>query len=42
MRIGEFGSEVLVVDGIHRGIAYLSCIAAGISPQRLPALHVDC
>ena len=42
MRIGEFGSEVLVVDGIHRGIAYLSCIDAGISPQRLPALRVDC
>jgi hypothetical protein len=42
MRIGEFGGDVLVIDGIHRGIAYLSCIAAGIGPERLPALHVDC
>lgn len=41
MRIGEFGEDVLVVDGIHRGIAYLSCIEAGVSPARLPALHVD-
>jgi hypothetical protein len=41
MRIGEFGDEVLVIDGIHRGIAYLSCIEAGIGPARLPALHVD-
>jgi hypothetical protein len=42
MRIGEFGDDVLVIDGIHRGIAYLSCIEAGISPARLPALHVEC
>jgi hypothetical protein len=42
MRIGVFDGTTLVVDGIHRGIAYLSCIEAGISPERLPALHVDC
>jgi hypothetical protein len=42
MRIGVFGGTLLVVDGIHRGIAYLACIEEGISPDRLPALHVDC
>jgi hypothetical protein len=42
MRVGVFDGATLVVDGIHRGIAYLSCIEAGISPERLPALHVDC
>jgi hypothetical protein len=42
MRIGGFDGTLLVVDGIHRGIAYLACIEKGISPDRLPALHVDC
>ena len=42
MRIGEFDDTVLVIDGIHRGIAYLGCIDAGISPERLPALHLSC
>jgi hypothetical protein len=42
MRIGEFDGKRLVVDGIHRGIAYLACIEQGISPDRLPALCVDC
>jgi hypothetical protein len=42
MRIGVFDGTVLVIDGIHRGIAYLACIDEGISPDRLPALHVDC
>jgi hypothetical protein len=42
MRIGVFGGKVLAIDGIHRGIAYLACIEKGISPSRLPALHVDC
>ncbi len=42
MRIGVFDGAVLVIDGIHRGIAYLECIAQGIGPDRLPALHVDC
>jgi len=42
MRIGVFDGVQLVIDGIHRGIAYLTCIERGISPDRLPALHVDC
>jgi hypothetical protein len=42
MRIGVFDGAVLVIDGIHRGIAYLACIEEGISPARLPALQVDC
>ena len=42
IRIGMFGGSVLVVDGIHRAIAYLLCLEEGISPDRLPALQVDC
>ena len=42
MRIGVFDDTVLVIDGIHRGIAYLTCIEDGISRDRLPALRVDC
>lgn len=42
MRIGVFDGTQLIVDGIHRGIAYLACIEKGISPDRLPALQVDC
>jgi hypothetical protein len=42
MRIGVFDGIVLAIDGIHRGIAYLMCIERGISPDRLPALRVDC
>jgi hypothetical protein len=42
MRIGVFEDTSLVIDGIHRGIAYLACIEEGISPDRLPALHVNC
>lgn len=41
IRIGVFDETTLVVDGIHRGIAYLACIEQGISPERLPALHVS-
>jgi hypothetical protein len=41
MRIGVYEDTVLVIDGIHRGIAYLGCIEEGISPERLPALHVN-
>jgi hypothetical protein len=37
-----FDGTTLVIDGIHRGIAYLACIEQGISPERLPALHVNC
>jgi hypothetical protein len=42
IRIGVFDDTLLVIDGIHRGIAYLACIEEGISPNRLPALHVNC
>jgi hypothetical protein len=42
MRIGVFDGTLLVIDGIHRGIAYLACLEDGISPARLPALRVDC
>jgi hypothetical protein len=41
MRIGVFDGTVLVVDGIHRGIAYLACVEQGISAGTLPALCVD-
>jgi hypothetical protein len=41
LRIGEFDGSVLVIDGIHRGMAYLACVDAGISPDRLPALRVE-
>jgi hypothetical protein len=42
LRIGVFDGTVLVIDGIHRGIAYLGCIREGVSPARLPALRVAC
>jgi hypothetical protein len=42
LRIGVFDGTTLVIDGIHRGIAYLACVEEGISPDRLPALHVNC
>ena len=42
LRLGVFDGTVLVIDGIHRGMAYLACVDAGISPDRLPGLHVDC
>jgi hypothetical protein len=42
IRVGVFDGTVLVIDGIHRGIAYLACIREGISPDRLPALQVNC
>ena len=32
--------EGLIGDGIHRGIAYLRCIANGAHPARLPQLHL--
>jgi len=41
MRIGVFDDTPLVIDGIHRGIAYLACIEKGIGAERLPALHVS-
>jgi hypothetical protein len=42
MRIGVFDGRLLFIDGIHRGIAYLTCVEKGISPDRLPALYGDC
>jgi hypothetical protein len=42
IRIGVFDGTLLVIDGIHRGIAYLACLEDGISPGHLPALHVNC
>jgi hypothetical protein len=42
IRIGVFDGTLLVIDGIHRGIAYLACLEEGISPGRLPALQVNC
>lgn len=42
VRIGVFDGTVHLIDGIHRSIAYLACIHEGISPDRLPALHVSC
>jgi hypothetical protein len=41
IRIGVFDGTLLVIDGIHRGIAYLACVERGIGPDRLPALCVD-
>jgi hypothetical protein len=42
LRLGVFGGSTLVIDGIHRGMAYLACVQDGISPARLPLLHVSC
>ena len=41
MRIGVFDGTMLVIDGIHRGIAYLACVERGIGPERLPPLRVE-
>jgi hypothetical protein len=45
MRIGVFAGTTLVmtlvIDGIHRAIAYLACVEQGISSERLPALCVE-
>jgi hypothetical protein len=41
MRIGVYDDTVLLIDGIHRAIAYLGCVEDGIAADRLPALHVD-
>jgi hypothetical protein len=42
MRIGEFDGKVHLIDGTHRGIAYLACLESGVSSACLPALAVDC
>ena len=41
VRIGVFDEAVLMIDGIHRGIAYLAC-SETINADRLPALHLSC
>ena len=41
IRIGVFDDTVLVIDGIHRAIAYLACIEQGLGAEQLPALCVD-
>lgn len=41
MRIGVFEGEVRVIDGTHRGIAYLACVQDGVSTDRLPPLRVE-
>jgi hypothetical protein len=41
MRVGMFQGSLLAIDGIHRGIAYLSCLEKGIARERLPALCVE-
>ena len=42
LRIGVFDGTVIVIDGIHRGLAYLACVEQGVATDRLPALHVNC
>jgi hypothetical protein len=42
IRIGVFDGEALVIDGIHRAIAYLACVEDGVAAERLPALGVEC
>jgi hypothetical protein len=42
LRIGVFDDTVLVIDGVHRAMAYLACVQDGVSTERLPALHVSC
>lgn len=42
VRIGSFGGQVRIIDGTHRGIAYLACVQDGVSVERLPALCVEC
>ncbi len=41
VRIGVFDGVVLVIDGIHRSIAYLACLQDGVSPEQLPPLQID-
>jgi len=42
LRIGVFGGQRRVIDGTHRGIAYLACLEEGVSRERLPPLQIDC
>jgi hypothetical protein len=38
--LGIWKNQVLVRDGIHRGVAYLGCFSDGVSPQDLPPLYL--
>jgi hypothetical protein len=38
--LGVHEGRVLVVDGIHRGVAYLDCLNGGVPPQDLPRLYL--
>jgi hypothetical protein len=38
--LGIWENQVLVRDGIHRGVAYLDCFNDGMSPQDLPPLYL--
>lgn len=40
IRLGIWEGQVLVRDGIHRGVAYLDCLKEGVSPQNLPPLYL--
>jgi hypothetical protein len=42
LRIGVFGGQTRVIDGTHRGIAYLACLQDGVSSDWLPPLQIDC
>ena len=42
VRIGVFDDVVLMIDGIHRSIAYLACARDRSSAGRLPALRLYC
>ena len=42
VRIGVFDDTVLMIDGIHRSIAYLACAQNMSSAGRLPALRLYC
>jgi hypothetical protein len=38
--LGVWEGRVLVMDGIHRGVAYLDRVKGGMSPQDLPPLYL--
>ena len=42
VRIGVFDDTLLMIDGIHRSIAYLACVEDTSSAGRLPPLRLYC
>jgi hypothetical protein len=38
--LGVYQGRVLVMNGVHRGVAYLDCFKEGMSPQELPLLFL--